>query len=126
MVFGDPALEGFLSAVDQLIANGEGGLFASHHFTEHEADEVLDLEHGLEELVKEISEKGTGVALSRRRSGYCHLIKESPLGKYCYEQVPFGREVVVKRGDVKPRGRGQVTHTRAVYAALGHQRKGCV
>src|SRR5271155_1633799 len=98
MVFGDPPFEGFLGTRDQLIANSEGSLFASHDFAEHEPDEVLNLEHGLEELVQEISEKGASTAVARCRSRYCHLVKESPFGKHGHEEVPFGREIVVQRG----------------------------
>ncbi len=69
----EPALEEALGGREQVGADRRGSLVAAHHLSEHEPDEVLDIEHRVQDVVEEVRQLGRGLARqpdeNRPRSG---------------------------------------------------------
>ena len=120
LVLGQPVLERRLGGGEQLVPDGEGRVVAAHDLAHHQADELLDLEHRLQDVVQQVGQRrrrgpGPGTAGGRR------VVDEAPLLEHGHQQVPLGGEVVVERGHVEAGGGGQVAHAGPVHPLLGHE-----
>ena len=121
-----PVLNARLERGEEVHTHGAGGLLAAHRFTDHQADEVLDLEHGGHDLGQELGQRHGlgGRALALGVDVHRPDREEPLLNQHRLQEVALAREVVVQRGHVEARRRGQVPHARPVDAALGHQGEG--
>ncbi len=111
---------------EEVAAHGQGGRLAADRLADHQADEVLDVEHRHQDVGQERRQAGLVRPLAVELGPGGMDREEALFHQDRLEQVLLGGEVVVQRGHVEPGCARQVPHARAVDAPLGHQGEGDV
>ena len=139
-----PRLNGAFEVREQVEPDRARRRVPPHGLAHHEADEVLDLEHGAQDRLDQPGEVRLGggarhlglrafargaarLGLSRARRPHRHRHRqEALLDQDGLQQIPLRGEVVVERRHVELGGRREVAHAGPVDASLRHQGEGDV